>query len=139
MSIDNRENIRIGDVYMVEFTGVDHEQMGKRPALIFQNNIGNTHCPNVIVLPFTTRMMKKKLPTHVLVLAKESGLPRNSVVMCESPMTISKSRLENYVTHIPEKYMKQIAAAHILSTSAISFLDAETVHMLMKRACKLNQ
>lgn len=138
MSIENRE-IKIGDVYMVEFTGVDHEQFGKRPALIFQNNVGNAHSPNVIVLPLTTRMMKKHIPTHVLVLAKDSGLPKNSIVLCENPMTVSKKRLENYVTHIPENYMKKIAAAHILSTSSIAFLDVEAVHMLMKQASKLNQ
>lgn len=130
---------RIGDVYMVEFTGVDHEQSGLRPALIFQNNVGNVHSPNVIVLPLTSRIKRTNMPTHVIVHARESGLPRNSVVLCESPMTVSKNRLEQYVTTLPEKYMKQIAAAHILSTSAIAFLDVNTVDKLMKRAGKLNQ
>lgn len=138
MSIEHK-NVRIGDVYMVEFEGVEHEQLGKRPALVFQNNVGNAHSPNVIVLPFTTRMMKKRMPTHVLVLAKETGMPRNSIIMCESPSTVSKNRLEEYVTTLPEKYMSRVAAAHILSTSSISFLDIDTVCKLMKKAEKLNQ
>lgn len=138
MSIENR-NPRIGDVYMVEFTGVDHEQSGLRPALIFQNNVGNIHSPNVIVLPLTSKIKKKPMPTHVFLNAKESGLPRHSIVLCENPTTISKSRLDNYVTTLPEKYMSRIAAAHILSTSAIAFLDIDTIGKLMEKAGKLNQ
>lgn len=138
MSIENK-NPRIGDVYMVEFTGVEHEQSGIRPALIFQNNVGNVHSPNVIVLPLTSKIKKTNMPTHVFLHARECGLSKHSIVMCESPMTISKNRLENYVTTIPEKYLSRIAAAHILSTSSIAFLDINTVCKLMEKAEKLNK
>lgn len=138
MSIVNKKP-RIGDIYMVDFPGEGHVQSGFRPALIFQNNVGNAHSPNVIVLPLTSQIKRANMPTHVVVYAGECGLHKNSVVICENPMTIPKSKLGRYVTTLSDKYMSKIAAAHILSTSAISFLDIATVYQLMEKADKLNQ
>ena len=56
---------RIGDVYYVEFTGVGSVQNGNRPAVVFQNNVGNRYSPNVAVLPMTSKLKKSNQPTHV--------------------------------------------------------------------------
>lgn len=130
---------RIGDVFTVNFNGEGHVQSGLRPAVIIQNNVGNVHSPNVIVLPLTSQMKKRNMPTHVLLKASESKLPRDSIVLCENPMTIPKSKLENFITELPEKCMEKIAVAHILSTSAIAFLDMDSIQELMDRATQLNK
>lgn len=117
------ERLRIGDVYLVEFHGIEHEQRGKRPALVIQNNKGNANSPNVIVLPMTSSGRKfTNQPTHVFIPASCSGLLRDSVVLCESPECISKSRLERYLTTLSNEYMEKIAVATLLSTSIISFI-----------------
>lgn len=79
------------------------------------------------------------MPTHVLLKANESKLSRDSIVLCENPMTIPKNKLENFITELPEKCMEKIAIAHILSTSAIAFLNMDSIQELMDRATQLNK
>jgi mRNA interferase MazF len=88
--------IRIGEIYMMEFTGTGCEQTGWRPGVVFQNNIGNTFSPNIIVLPLTTAIKKCSQPTHVLISSKDSGIRKDSIVLCENPQRMSKSRIGNY-------------------------------------------
>ncbi len=134
----NNRYPRIGEVYMVEFDGTGSVQRGVRPALVFQNNMGNRFSPNVVVLPITSANKKVSQPPHVLVDAKESGLKLNSMVLCENPQCISKEQLGSYMTTLPEKYMKEIAAASLLATSAISYLDISMLVALIEKATKLN-
>lgn len=128
----------IGEVYMVKFDGSGSVQKGYRPALVFQNNVGNRYSPNVVVLPITSAYKKTNQPTHVLVDAEKSGLRMNSMVLCENPQCISKEQLGDYMTTLPEEYMKQVAAASLLANSAISYLDISMLVALLEKATKLN-
>ena len=128
----------IGEVYYMKFEGVGNEQSGWRPGVVFQNNVGNRYSPNVVVLPFTSVRKKTNQTTHVLVDAKGSGMKADSMVLCENPQSIPKEMLGEYVTTLPEKYMKQVAAASLLANSAISYLDISMLVALMKKATKLN-
>lgn len=57
----------IGEVYMVKFDGAGSVQRKYRPALVFQNNVGNKYSPNVVVLPFTSvRKRRISRPTSLL-------------------------------------------------------------------------
>lgn len=47
------------------------------------------------------------------------------MVLCENPECVSKERLGRYLTSLPLHYMRQIAEANLLATSAASFLDVE--------------
>lgn len=53
---NNIRNPKIGDIYLVYFNGNGNEQKGYRPGLVFQNNVGNQHSPNLIVLPLTSAL-----------------------------------------------------------------------------------
>lgn len=128
----------IGEIYMVEFDGTGSVQKGYRPALVFQNNVGNRYSPNVVVLPITSAHKKANQPTHVLVDAAGSGLRMDSMVLCENPQCISKSQLGDYITTLSEEYMKQVAAASLLANSAISYLDISMLVVLLDKATKLN-
>ena len=136
----NKESgyLQIGDVYLMKFGGSGSEQQGWRPGLVFQNNTGNLYSPNIIALPLTTSLKKLSQPTHVFVPANESGLYRDSMVLCENPERMSKDRIGRYVTTIPDSYMEKIAAANILATSAISFLDPDRLADLWEKAVRLN-
>lgn len=137
--VSSEDLLKIGDVYLVEFEGEGSEQRGVRPAVIFQNNIGNAYSPNVVVLPLTTALKKKDLPTHVELPAKETGLVKNSMVLCENPVCISKDRLGKYLTTIPDKFMEKIAVASLLASAVISFISPELLLATRERAKVLNR
>lgn len=127
----------IGEVYLMYFDGTGSEQRGWRPGIVFQNDIGNSFSPNIIALPLTTALKKTGQPTHVVLDARNTGLRRDSMVLCENPECISKDRVGNYITTIPDEYMKKIAEASLLATSAISFLDMESLLSIWQRAGKM--
>ena len=129
---------KIGDVYLMNFGGFGNEQQGWRPGLVFQNNTGNTYSPNIIALPLTSSLKKQNQPTHVVLPAEGTGLIRNSMVLCENPERMSKEKLGNYLTTIPEKYMEDIAKAYLLATSAISYISPEDLISVWQQATSLN-
>ena len=129
---------RIGEIYFMKFGGSGSEQSGWRPGLVFQNNKGNSHSPNIIALPLTSCLKKAGQPTHVIISAAESGLPRDSMVLCENPERMSKDRIGDYLTTVPDNYMEKIAEASLLATSAISFISPELLVGIWKRAQELN-
>lgn len=128
----------IGEVYSMYFDGSGSEQSGWRPGLVFQNNVGNIHSPNVIALPLTSSLKKLNMPTHVLVDAEGTGLKRDSIVICENPESMSKEKIGRYITTLPENYMKKIAIANLIATSAISFIDKESLLSVWQKALRLN-
>ena len=128
----------IGEVYSMYFDGSGSEQSGWRPGLVFQNNVGNIHSPNVIALPLTSSLKKLNMPTHVLVDAEGTGLKRDSIVICENPESMSKEKIGRYITTLPENYMKKIAIANLIATSAISFIDKESLLSVWQKASRLN-
>lgn len=96
-----------GDVYFASLgykTG--SEQGGYRPVVIIQNDKGNTFSPTVLVACVTKRN-KRNLPTHVK-LPKRLGFDCDSTVMAEQIKTIDKTKLEEFVCHLPEEYMEKI-------------------------------
>ncbi len=129
---------RIGEVYYMQFGGSSSEQTGWRPGVVFQNNVGNAYSPNIIALPVTGFVKKVSQPTHVILWAADSGLRKDSTVLCENPERMSKERIGGFITQLSDEYMSQIAAASLLATSAISFLDVETLYMVWQKASELN-
>lgn len=122
----------------MKFSGSGNEQNGWRPGLVFQNNMGNAHSPNIIALPLTSSIKKTGQPTHVIVRAADSGLRKDSMVLCENPERMSKERVGRYITTLSDEYMKQIAEANLLATGAIAYLDVEALLLIWKRAMALN-
>ena len=58
--------VKRAEVYLCDFGETrEHEQGGKRYAIIIQNDSGNEHSPNTIVLPCTTQH-KANLPVHYI-------------------------------------------------------------------------
>ena len=129
---------QIGDVHLMRFGGSGSEQNGWRPGIVFQNNIGNAYSPNIIALPLTSQIKKANQPTHVVLPAKGTGLRKDSMVLCENPERMSKDRLGDYLTTIPAKYMAEIAAANILASAAIAYIDPDVLLSLWQKAISLN-
>lgn len=131
---------QIGDVYLIKFDGDEHEQTGVRPGLVFQNNVGNMFSPNIIVLPLTSSVKKlnDNIPTHVRLRACDTGLKRDSVVLCENPTVISKSKCGAFLTRIPDKYMTEVAVGNLIATSAISFISPSMFQEVWNKCVSLN-
>ena len=105
-----------GEIYFAELNPVQgSEQGGFRPVLIVQNDVGNTYSPTTIVLAITSQLNKARLPTHVAVPAKESGLSRDSVILAEQVRTIDKSRLRQKVARLEPRTMRRIEDAMAVS------------------------
>ena len=91
---------RRGDIYYVQFgnTSTGSEQHGDRPAVIIQNDVGNTYAPTLIVVPLTSNTEKKVTqPTHCLL--ENEGLSMSSMALAEQIFTIDKSRILKYLGH----------------------------------------
>lgn len=107
-----KERVRRGEIYFADLSPVvGSEQGGVRPVLILQNDVGNQHSPTVIVAAITTRVQKKRLPTHVLLTKTETPLAHNSVILLEQVRTIDKQRLQDRIAKIGPQRMKEVDRA----------------------------
>jgi len=128
----------IGEVYLMTFGGSNNEQSGLRPGVVFQNNVGNAHSPNIIALPLTSAVKKMGMPTHVLLKSSNTGLRLDSVVLCENPECLSKEKIGRFITKLSDEHMKEITEANLLATSAIAYLDMESLLKIWRIASTLN-
>lgn len=107
-----------GEIYYADLGRMlGSEQSGVRPVLIVQNNTGNQFSPTVIVAPITSKMMKKRLPTHVHLQQNQEqyGLDRPSVVLAEQVRTVDKQRIKWFVGELDEMAMKRVDRALAIS------------------------
>ncbi|AFV02651.1 MAG: type II toxin-antitoxin system PemK/MazF family toxin [Dehalobacter sp. 4CP] len=105
-------SIKRGEIFYAELNPVvGSEQGGTRPVLVIQNDIGNQYSPTTIIAAITSQISKAKLPTHVEVKAKRSGLERDSVILTEQIRTIDKSRLKEKVAVLDEEVMLRVDEA----------------------------
>lgn len=73
---------------------VGHEQAGRRPVLVFCNDVIASPIGLVTVLPLTTwRKGRRVYPTEVLLPSGTGGLPAASLVLAHQVRTISARRL----------------------------------------------
>ena len=96
-----------GDIYFVRLdSSTGSEQNGTRPAVILQNDVGNTHSPTLIVATLTSKTEKKAAqPTHCLV---EPEKLEPSIVQAEQIFTIDKSRVQNFAGHLTPEEMSRV-------------------------------
>ncbi len=78
-------------------------QEGERPVLVMSNDQNNRFSNIVTVVPFTTKMKKLELPSHVLI-GKIEGWDKSkeSLALMEQMTTIDKHRLLSRVGEITD-------------------------------------
>lgn len=96
-----------GDIYFIRLDNrMGSEQSGTRPAVILQNDVGNSCSPTLIVATLTSKTEKKAAqPTHCLV--ELEGL-EPSIVQAEQIFTIDKSRVKRFVGHLTPEEMGRV-------------------------------
>ena len=101
--------VKRGEIYYADLSPVvGSEQGGMRPVLIVQNDTGNRHSPTVIAAAITSQMGKAKLPTHIELTSRTTGLNRDSVILLEQIRTIDKSRLRERMGRLDDATMKRV-------------------------------
>jgi mRNA interferase MazF len=86
---------RRGEIWDVNWSpGRGAEQKGIRPALIIQNDRGNTSLSYPLTIVASMSRTEREIPLHVRIApSEENGLTDFTDVKCEQLMTIEKSRL----------------------------------------------
>jgi mRNA interferase MazF len=133
--------VRTGDIRLFVFSRGQggSAQEGLRPGVIFQNNVGNTYSPNVVALPITSNIKRCEQLTHVLLSSNDTGLDRDSIVLCENPKTFPMHRVGPYISTLPKYYLKEIAKATLLASGFIAYLEPDELLQLHKKAVWLNK
>lgn len=103
---------RRGEVYWIDWSpGRGSEQVGLRPALILQNDIGNQYSSTTIVAAISTKTPPKAYPFQVRISSIESGLPEDSIVKCEQILTVDQTRLTNRTGQLTDVKMAEVDVA----------------------------
>jgi mRNA interferase MazF len=104
--------IKRGDVVLCNLNPVmGTEQSGIRPVVILQIDRANAVSSHTVIVPFTTKIRKALLPSHVFVPAGSGGLIQDSVLLCEQIRVIDKRRAIKVLGHLNDSYMEKIGKA----------------------------
>lgn len=103
---------RYGDIYMARLDE-DAEgslQSGIRPVIVVSNNKANEFSPVISVIPMSSKIKKRNLPTHVFI--PNCGLTKPSLVLAEQVTALNQSRLERKIGSIEKtEYESKIKRA----------------------------
>ncbi len=86
-------NFKRGEVYLANLNPQKgSEQAGERPVLIFQINQLNDTAPTTVIIPFTSKLKYRNLPSSVFVAKGEGGLEMDSIALCHQIRVIDKDK-----------------------------------------------
>lgn len=90
------QRIRRGEIWVVEPAGFPKP----RPAVVLSIDAINDLCPDVILVPLTTRPGPLRVPIDAP--GEVTGLEHTSHAKCESVGPVHKSRLKRRIGQLPE-------------------------------------
>jgi mRNA interferase MazF len=102
-----------GEIYYAALDPVVGSETGKtRPVLIVQNNVGNQYSPTTIVAVITEYSEKKATYPICVVIGKDFGLKKNSIVNLSQIRTLDKRRLTGAkLATLPDELMEKVNIA----------------------------
>ena len=101
--------IQQGDIFWANLNPTKgHEQAGRRPVIILQNDILNQNLNTVMIAPTTTNLeAKNRLITYFLP-ATATGLMQGSVALLYQARTLDKKRLQEKITTLSPAQIQKI-------------------------------
>ncbi|HXX78501.1 MAG TPA: type II toxin-antitoxin system PemK/MazF family toxin [Ktedonobacteraceae bacterium] len=113
---------RRGEIWDVNWSpGRGAEQKGTRPALIIQNDRGNTSLSYPLTIVASMSRTEREIPLHVRITpSEENGLTDFTDVKCEQVMTIEKSRLIRRRGSISSEELNKVDVALKLSLDLLA-------------------
>jgi mRNA interferase MazF len=102
--------VQPGEVYWVDFPKRDgHEQAGRRPSIILQDDSFASHSPMVLVVPLTTRAAVTRYPGVVFVPADATnGLTVDSYALVFQFGATDRQRIQTRLGKVSSAILSEI-------------------------------
>ncbi len=98
-----------GEIYLADLGSTrGSEQAGRRPVLVFQNDLISRFTRTVVCIPLTTNLRRAQLPSCLLLQAGEGGLARDSVLLCHQLRVLDQSRLVTRLGQVSDSILTEI-------------------------------
>src|SRR5437870_13834588 len=88
----------------------DHEQAGRRPALVLQTD-DLSPLSTVVIIPLTTQPKRAGFANTVLIPAREAGQDRDSVALCHQIRALDRRRLIHKIGELAGQRLSEIELA----------------------------
>jgi mRNA interferase MazF len=112
--------VRRGDIWLADLNPTrGSEQAGMRPVLVFQNDMINPFTRTILAIPFTTNLMRARLPSCVRVPEGEGGLSSESVALCHQMRVLDKTRLERRLGSLTPQTMSDVERVTLFTLGVI--------------------
>lgn len=116
----NPRMVKRGEIYWARLLEtVGDVQIGIRPVLIIQNNVGNEFCSSVIVACITSSLSTRSYPVNVAI--PDGLLPKASVVRLNQILTVGGSQLGKKMASLPREAMNLVDEALRMSLGLPKF------------------
>jgi mRNA interferase MazF len=105
--------VTVGEIHWIELPpGTGHEQSGRRPAIIVQDQAYAGLLPVVLVVPLTTSTATLRFPGTVLIPAgPENGLRQPSVALVFQMRAVDRRRIGDRIGTVSADILAGIFAA----------------------------
>jgi len=102
--------IHQGDIYWIDLSEPTASKPGYRhPHVVVQNNLFNrSEIRTVVVCALTSNLKRANAPGNILLDKKETKLPKDSVVNVSQIFTVDKTQLDEYVSTLSPKRVREI-------------------------------
>lgn len=136
-------NIKRSDIIMANLRykndGKSKIQQGLRPVIITSNELCNKFSPVLTGVALTTQQQKTTLPTHVFI-PKSIGLEKDSIALCEQPLSIDRYDLLYKVAECPYDIMLQIEKASDIQQKVFDINEAsKLIYMIIELELEISE
>jgi len=113
-------DVKRGDIWLVNLDPtLGHEIKKARPAVIIQNDVGNTFSPITIIAPLTSQHLETMYPFEALVLKNHSGLDKDSKALLNQIRAVDKKRLVKKLGKVDVSTLEKIDEAVKISLGLV--------------------
>lgn len=100
-----------GEIYTVDFDRTESVLQKARPAIVIQNNVGNSFSPHTIVAGIREATERPALPVLVSIPRGVAGLTKDSLIDGGHLTTVKRSQLGRRWGRLPLDYERRLDEA----------------------------
>lgn len=108
----NAKAIKRGEIWSTDLRpGIGQEVTKVRPALVVSNNTINRIAATLVIIPISSQIPPVLGPDRILVSQKQTGLTKDSVLLCGHIRAIDKKRLKKKIGAINKTILNEVEQA----------------------------